>query len=254
MGDITIGYNVKNIQTLVDTIEESKETIKGAMSNGWDSVITTMQANWVGTDEQSYEDQLAKRINGLYESCLTAIDGVITNIGEIGRTWTTFSAGNIIEGAQTFDTESNLRSKVESLIQSAKEKLRSAFSNKEVVQMRKVSIGDATSVGLKSAQAGDTIEKEIATYVSNVRSAIGDLYSSLEIKTAFLGEQQSSAISKYLTEIGKSIADLATCVKTMVQHLNTLTANIVSQEQKAATDVSGASTTIDQIDSERYGS
>ena len=54
-----IGYNVDKINELMTNIAKNYKELGQKMSEGWSGISSTMESEWIGPDEVSYETALA---------------------------------------------------------------------------------------------------------------------------------------------------------------------------------------------------
>ena len=94
-----IGYNIAEINSLILKLNNSYEKLGETMANGWSDVSSTLETEWVGPDELSFEEELAKRICDLYYACKESLNGMVTNIHNIGESWKEFQKSNVLSGA-----------------------------------------------------------------------------------------------------------------------------------------------------------
>lgn len=230
-----IGYNVKQINELLDKLDDSYKQIKKAMHDPWDGLSNTLQDEWIGPDEIANEKTLANALNELYESCSETITGVCGNINAIGEAWKSFQAGNTIEGGIAADI--SLVKKI------AEVKVNKADLN---IKVKDKHFGPDENLGLKNGAASAAkLTDAITSYAKDVYSKVEGLYAELDANKAFLGEDQAPKITNYLHEMGKAIAKLTVCIKSVKDAIGKAAEAYKSQATSTSDQVSGLKTDID---------
>ncbi len=224
------GYNIGAINDLAKDIKNSYDSLGKIMSEPWPALRTTMQAEWVGPDEQSYEGQLAKDICDLYEVCRVTIQNLMRNVVAIGEAWKEFQAKNTIAGAERFQAVGALFTGI----------TLDGFDIASVVKREQVDFTYYTNYGLVNGQSSyNTINAALEQYITEVKNGVGALYQSLDSSKAFLGGGQAQSINEYMVRIGQAVGNLSTSHNKIKEDLATLLANYNSQVQEsvaAATD------------------
>ena len=93
-----IGYNVKQANELMDNIAEAYKNLGIYTNEQWKGVVDALQANWVGEDEQDFEQKLAQRICNLYINASKLAEGCVNTIAGLSQAWYDFQSRNILDG------------------------------------------------------------------------------------------------------------------------------------------------------------
>ena len=231
-----IGYNVKEINNLLEAIDDSYKQIKKAMDNPWDNLSNLMRKEWVGEDELANENTLANALSDLYETCSATVNGVISNVHAIGDAWRQFQAGNTIEGGVSAGLD-NIRKLMEIKVQS---------DTLNLFKGKNTHFSENEQLGLKNGLSSATaISNGIDEYAKSVYQAVEKLYQDLDANKAFLGEDQAPKITNYLHEMGKSIAKLTVCIKSVKEAIGKAAEAYKSQASSTSDQVSQLKTDVD---------
>ena len=209
-----IGYNVDKINELMTNIAKNYKELGQKMSEGWSGISSTMESEWIGPDEVSYETALADNICKLYLSCKDTAQGMVNNVQELGRSWKQFQEQNIMEGAVSdklsFEPDNvNLENY--------------DFDIAGTVKPGSPNFTPGMNMGLKQQNSGQVIDNKITEYVDAVYTNVKSMYEALDSSQAFLGSEQNSKINDYLHNMGAAIARLTTCHKDIKERLIELT-------------------------------
>lgn len=235
-----IGYNVSKINELMTTLANNYKSMGEKMAEGWPALSTTLEKEWIGPDEVSYETELAKNICNLYANCTDVINQLINSIKVLGENWQNFQTGNVL--TQAADVASNA---VGGSLAALEIPTLTAYDIASVVKAGNPVFDASTNMGLANGtSSGSTIKTQFNTYIDAVYSNVQALYTNLDnaVSSAFLGAELNSKLNQFLQKIGTSLAQLTTCHKSIYDALDTLIANYSTHETEEATAVSGAST------------
>lgn len=208
-----IGYNPQEINSLLDVVSKSYNTLGSNIAEGWSSVSNTMQQNWKGTDEQDFEAKLADRMCKLYDNCTELVKATMTTIEGLGRSWVEFQNTNRLQGG-------------DSTVSVANSEITFEIPTIEPYDMRStVKLAENTfageNLGLVNG-GGATINSSVTAYTEDIKSKVKNLYDQIDSSKAFLGDQ-SASINEFLAAVGSAVQALATDVADMQEALGTLT-------------------------------
>ena len=227
-----IGYNKEQIETLIQDINRSYTSIGNCMAEGWPNLSATMEAEWVGPDEVSYETELAKNICELYVKCDEVVVGMMTNISKLGENWINFQKNNIMTDADAvtnfFDGISIATSDV-------------VVDLPSTVKAGSPTFSASTNMGLTNGtESGTKIKTVFDAYIDSVYDKVKELYNAFDSSKAFLGSELNSKVNEYLAQMGEALAKLTSCHKSIYDALDQLIARYATHESEEATNVSGA--------------
>ena len=230
-----IGYNVKEINELMEALNKSYKEIKSAMENPWSGLMKTFEAEWVGPDEIANAKTLAQALTELFVSCKETIKGVGDNVNAIGEAWKSFQAGNVIEGG----VEANI-----GLVKEIKDML---VQNQDVnLKVSEKGFDNSANLGLQNGQlSASRCFQAMEDYAKDVYSKVEGLYQELDANKAFLGEDQAPKVTAYLHNMGKAIAKLTVCFKSVKEAILKAASAYKSQASSTAEQVSGLKTDVD---------
>lgn len=208
---LEIGYNVKHAQDLVDDIAESYNKIKTYTKEGWHDLSETMRKEWVGEDEQDFEQEFINKICTIYEETAELVKSAVGTIGNLANNWINFQKTNTI-----FKGKGNGVSSSSGTVE-----IPTIAVDNPIVSYKSFTIGESEDRGLKTAGSAAEIQAKVSEYVGTIKSKVNGLFDQLNVDSAFFGSQVSS-IKAYITQTNTSIQELSTAVKDMYNHVNTL--------------------------------
>lgn len=232
-----IGYNVEKINELAEMLINNYKTIGEKMAEGWPNLSATMEKEWVGPDEVSYEKELAANICKLYESCTTTVVQMVQNIDILGQNWVEFQKNNILTGGSASTDASpasvqNIEPKAPSL---------QPYEIASHVKAGNPTFAVGTNMGLTNGtQSGANIKTVFDSYIDAVYTSVQGLYMNIDASQAFLGSELSAKVSEYLATVGEALAKLTTCHKSIYDALDQLIAAYATHETDEATNISSA--------------
>ncbi len=228
-----LGYNVKKINELITKIGSNCTDIRNAMQSGWPEVQNVLQTEWVGADEQSFEQKLVERVVELWQSIQKNCNIFMQNLQSTGESWVKFQASNLLDGATV--TEGAAAVKYEAI----------EVGDPEVA-LKQVTFSEDMDLGLQSGVgSADKILTSIKDYITNVYNNTKNLFDEMDASTAFIGAEQSAAVKKYIEEMGHSFALVTTCYRDLGDSMKELIAAYEKQSQAVQTAVGENAPTID---------
>ena len=220
-----IGYNNSQSIQLLNGIINSYNGLGNFIATEWDGVVSALQKNWVGEDEQDFEKKLAKRISLLYSNARILAQNAVSTIGELNHEWNVFTSKNTYDGSI--------------LAMNNEIDIPTISDPGEIVTAKELSFGNDVTRGLTSKSSASQIKYAIDTYVNSIKTKSTDLLSSVE--GSFTGEQKAS-IQSYVERVNENITKLVIAIKKMYDALDTLAKSNyelsdenISEEFKSAT-------------------
>ena len=228
-----LGYNVRKINELISNIGNNCKEIKNKMQSGWPEVQNVLQTEWVGSDEQSFEQKLAARVVELWQSIQKNCNIFMQNLQSTGDSWVKFQASNLLEGATAMEGAGAI-------------KYEPIESGDPDVSLKQVTFSEETDLGLQSGiSSAEKIATSLKDYITNVYNNTKNLFDEMDASTAFIGADQAGAVKKYITEIGHSFALVTTCYKDLGNAMKELISAYEKQSQAVQTAVGEKAPTID---------
>ena len=225
------GFNVHEVDEVLRSLKNSYDTLGDKMATPWPALQQAMQDNWVGPDEQSYEERFAKDVCNLYIACKDVIQTLITNIAKLGQSWEEFQKNNIIDGAETHERYGLISYGVKLDDNSISDVVKLKVDNGNYKENRGLVNGDSSY---------NIINNAIDTYVNDVKNEVNTLYQGIVSGKAFLGGGQAQEIDGYITRIGVAVGALSTSHDAIRAALQQLLINYRTQAQNVAQAASGA--------------
>lgn len=225
-----IGYNIKEINELLEEIEKSYKDIKKVMEEPWEPLTRTLRTEWVGPDEVANEQVLANALIKLYASVKGHVHTVASNIRNLGENWKTWQTGNVVTGGDKVEVGSKVGNIDEVKVSDEELKIKSKDEN----------FDEKTNLGLKDSSSAAKVGAAIDEYTKTVYNQVKDLYSKLDSKAAFLGGQQAANINKYVHEAGAAIGEFTNAVKSLKESLQNAAKAYNEQSTNIANSAAGA--------------
>lgn len=213
-----IGYNVTQINELMQQLADAYNRCGNTISEGWPAVSQTMQQYWIGEDEQSYEDAFCKRMCQMYTAACNIVRDLNTNLKNLGESWHDFQQQNLLEGASVPSTFAATLEDV------------TIVENDKIIEYRPSSVTDSTDRGVQEG-ALSAIQASMSEYLSNIKTSLQDIYAGIDGSSAFLGSQQSQTINSYIETIGSALGSVVTAANDIYTALEQLTQSSYSQSE-----------------------
>ena len=228
-----LGYNVKKINELISSIGSNCKEIKNSMQSGWPEVQNVLQTEWIGSDEQSFEQKLAARVIELWQSIQSNCNIFMQNLQSTGESWVKFQASNVLEGATAAEG-------------AAAVKYEPIEAGDPDVVLKQVTFTEEMDLGLQSGVgSAEKIATAIKDYITTVYNNTKNLFDEMDASTSFIGADQAAAVKKYIGEMGQSFALVTTCYKDLGNAMKELIAAYEQQSQAVQTAVGEKAPTID---------
>ena len=187
------GFNVQGVDEVLNNLKKSYDTLGEKMATPWPALQQAMQDNWVGPDEQSYEERFAKDVCNLYVACKEVIQTLINNITKLGQSWEEFQKNNIIDGAERHARNGIIASAI-------------TLDDKSITDVVKLKENHGSFSENRGLVNGDSsyymINNAIDEYVTGVKTEVNSLYQGIVSGKGFLGGGQAQEIDAYITRIG----------------------------------------------------
>ena len=219
-----VGFNQKRVQDAIDNIKEMYERMGTNIQKEWVQVIRTLQDNWVGEDEISYEKTLAKKINDLYEDARLCANAGMVTLYNLAKNWHENQKKNILNNAETVATGAFYVT------------LENISSKGNIVESKPYAIAIDQDRGLVKESSASSIKEELTSFKNTISKEVSQIVSASEISKAFFGVQ-SESIAKFITNLNSTMAAVVTAFGDMYTAIDTLAgtayasmANIASED------------------------
>ena len=231
---MNIGYNVKQAEEVMKEIKNAYNELGLYTSGEWSNLVDTIQAEWVGEDEQDFEQEFAKRLCKLYVNAYNVAQGAISTIAGLVDAWYEFQAKNTLSGGDAAG-----KSKYSLDVPTIK-------PDEEIVKAKIKSIGENVNRGLKDASSRTKIEGGVSTFVKTVQDKTKGLFEAIEVNTAFFGDQTTN-IKAYVEAAGAAVGEVTVAVKDLNDALAKLVGtNYTSAISDISTQFSTAKSNVEQ--------
>ena len=222
-----IGYNVKQANELMDKVAEAYKNLGIYTKDQWNAVVSVLQNEWVGEDEQDFEKRLADRICALYVNASELAKNCVNTIGGLAQAWYDFQQKNTLSGEMA-EGKGSLKIDIPSI-----------KTDDQIVKSKPKSISNNDDRGLREASSKTTIQTAVSDFVTEIKNKTEGLFEEIEANTAFFGDQTTN-IKAYINKVGYAIGEVTAAVKDMHTALDTLAA---SSYTTATSDISQQFTT-----------
>ena len=219
---MNIGYNVKKAEELMNNIARQYEQMGIYTKEQWEGVYRTLQANWVGEDEQDFETKLAYRICILYDNAYNLAQSSIDTIAGLVDAWYQFQKNNTLDGAESAGKTGGFLGIGDNRYSINKPSIkRKNPENDGIVGPHLVQLSNDTNRGLKDASSKSIIQGAVDTFVAQIKAQTNNLFEEIQTNQAFFGDQ-TTTIKAYIGRVGEAIAEVTVAVKDMYNALDQL--------------------------------
>ena len=91
---MAVGYNVQKASDLMQALATKYAGLDQTIVSEYKKVSATLRENWVGEDEQHYEQYLANKFNYLYAQSGKLVEVAVQNIYATTQSWIEFQREN----------------------------------------------------------------------------------------------------------------------------------------------------------------
>lgn len=227
-----IGFNVKKTNDLMANVAKAYNDLGIYTQEQWQPLITVLQNNWIGEDEQDFEKELAKRICTLYTNAYDLVNSCVNTLAGLAQAWYDFQQKNTLSGAAAesrgaIDIDIPSITKVDPIVEPKTKE----FSND-------------TDRGLSSSSSKTSIQQAVETFVNDIKKETSGLFEAIQVNNAFFGGQ-TSTIKTYVEKVGVAVGEVTVAVRDMYEKLdqlastnyNTATTDINTQMGTSTTEV-----------------
>lgn len=241
-----VGYNIAKSKEVMEQIVNQYCDLIANMDDEFQGISATLQREWIGEDEQSFEQELAKRFDILQFEAYNLASNCVHTIGGLAQAWFNFQKMNVLEGGSYVGEAT---SGIE--IPEIPEPMEGFFT------ANIITFDASTDRGLASVSSATTIKDAISTAVNTVRKKINNICENVNVSGAFFGDQVSS-INTYVEKVGIALGEVMTAIKDMYdqidklagsQYNTTIQNQINEQFTQASSDLDSS---LDSIGSSRW--
>ena len=217
------GYNLSKIQEEMDKIKSNYDNLGKNITTEWGNVVRTMQANWVGEDEQNYEATLAKKINTLYEFAAELANHGIQTLFNLGQKWHDSQKSNLLENSVIISSAVfNLQ-------------LNKAVYSGDIISPIQKEISATEDRGLVFESSKDTIKGKLEAFKKTIDSQVKGLIDLSTLDSAFFGSQVSS-IKTFVERVNNAMGEVLSAFNDLYTALDTLAGSQYDVMSGYATD------------------
>jgi hypothetical protein len=235
-----IGDNQAKIEELSGKVVAFYNSIESATRTELETYCNDIYSDWMGEDEEAFEDRVAKTLTQFLANCVQIINSTTTFICESGNKWVEWhntTAASISEGfgGGTGTLEAEQISEPEQL-----------------TGKHKGGSYDSENRGLQSDSAAGNLTSKTETMLTNIKAAIDP--SDITAEAAFIGDVQSAAMNEMIAHIEEVYATMADTInKDLASDIETVSAGYTSQEGAVGDSAKEAQTAMDEAVSTTEG-
>lgn len=232
-----IGYNKQAIKDLENNICQTYVEIGKKLVDEWPLLSSTMEKEWIGPDEVSFENVLAEKLKTFYINLKDQFNIVIQNIEILEQRWIDHQNNNRLDGSNTYVTLTNEVAPTLSL-----------YGNLEMLKAGAPVFSENTTLGLASGnQSSTNISSAFNSYATNVKGLVSSKFeainSSAEASGAFIDVQMQAAIKNYFQSVKEFINyNFGELAKLLDGKLLELTATYATVNEATVAEVNSIST------------
>ena len=230
MAELEIGYNISQAKQLMEDIAQHYKDLQNNITSEWENVVSTLQQEWIGEDEQDFEVKFADRICELYDNAHKLAQGACQTIADLAESWEKFQYNNTLDG-NTGGNSAPSTIDIPDL----------SFEN-PIVSKKDRPLSESDDKGLRSSGSATTIQTTVADYANNLKEAAQNMFSEIQSSNAFFGDQTSS-IDAFVAAVGEAIGEVIAAVKDLHTALETLANSNYTSSVQSVTETMGENKT-----------
>lgn len=195
-----VGYNISQVNELMESMKAGATTFKSSMQESWGPLTQTFRNEWVGEDEAAFEKTFSEELGKMFLNCQNVINTAgqfIHNAADAWIQWQMQTANSLGGGAGQ--------------ISGLNEYTPSDLSLEITVSEQ--SFDPNTNRGLQSDGSESTLISAIDQYVEEIKNSLANIQSTLQTGTSFIGDEQKQAMEGF-------IGDVITSAQTVTKMVN----------------------------------
>ncbi len=193
-----VGYNISQVNELMNSMKNGISTFKGAMQDSWPTLTQSFRNEWVGEDEAAFEKTFSEELGKMFLNCQNVINTAgqfIHNAADAWMQWqmqtaNSLGGGGSISGLEDF-TPSDLTLEITPTEQT---------------------FDPNVNRGLQSDSSESTLVSAIDQYVSEIKNALQNIQSTIQTGTSFIGAEQKAAVEGFITDVITSASNVTKMV------------------------------------------
>lgn len=182
-----VGYNISQVNELMGSMKNGVSTFKGSMQDSWPNLTQAFRNEWVGEDEAAFEKTLAEELGKMFLNCQNVINTAgqfIHNAADAWIQWQQQAASSLGGGGQIGGLEEFTPSDLTLEITPTEQ-----------------SFDPSVNRGLQSDSSESTLVGAIDQYVSEIKTSLQSIESTLQTGSSFIGAEQKQAIDGFITDV-----------------------------------------------------
>lgn len=227
-----IGYNQSQVVEVVENMKGALSSLKTAMQDNWPTMKSTFRANWVGEDEDGFEESFRQAIVAMYENCDRVSVNAIKFIVDVANNWAEWQSSVSTQFGGSTVTQLELEIPQEDTLEISED--RQTFTQN-------------VDRGLTDAGAEQNLVSSIDDYVNNVKASFENVYEGIQTSAAFIGSEQARAMDSFVHGLNESMRNILTMVDSFkTETIPELVRAYSEHQTQVANDASAAKNTIDE--------
>ena len=214
-----IGYNLAKAYNMMEEIANKYIALGNYISEEWPSIKNALRINWVGPDEQGYEEILVKKIVDCYGKATLLAQNAINRIQAYALDWVEKQKANTMTtgsaSAQDFLATILSSGVYKRIVEGIKlQPIDPIITFEKIAQY-----AEDTNFGLMSDNSAMTVQSVIETFVQKVQQKTSNVFINIATDQAFFGEQKG-AVRGFIESVSRTLGVVATAIKDLYEVLN----------------------------------
>lgn len=216
---MAVGYNVQKASDLMQALATKYAGLDQIIVSEYKKVSATLRENWVGEDEQHYEQYLANKFNYLYAQSGKLVEVAVQNIYATTLSWIEFQRENRFKASDGTDLVDSVGVQMYGGSSISDITAPAIDIKTNIISYEGFTIPVDADRGLASTDSATTIQNAIGGAVQTIKDAVDAICGELKVSEAFFGDQLTS-IEEYMTQVHKSVGEIITAVQDISTALN----------------------------------
>lgn len=231
---LAYGFNVSNAEKLTEDIASAYKSFGSNIKKEWEVVVTTLQNEWIGPDEQDFEKEFAKRVCKMYAQAQELVKKSIENIVDLTNTWIDFQNKNSLDGKGIGDVKKLSVNNVPAL-------------DEKIISHKARTFTEKDDMGLANTNSASKISKDVKEFATGLKKQSKDMFDAIESNKAFFGGQ-AKQISKYVEAVGETLGEITVAIADLDKALDTLAkSNYKTSDDNIESSLKTASSDIEKL-------
>ena len=241
-----IGYNLYRAYNTMEEIAAKYNALGNYVSEEWPIIRNVLRNNWVGPDEQGYEQSLVNKISACYRNASVLAQNAVSVIRDYALRWVESQRTNVLSTGST--VVENYMGALTST--SAYGRVKDGVIIKPIDPVVKfdqiTKYDEEANFGLMSESSSIDIQTSIENYIIQIQAKTAEVFKDTSAALAFFGVQQQS-VDSFIETVSTTVGIMATAIKDLHEALNQVAkANYQSMQTTGIEALAKSSASIEQ--------